>query len=430
MLLLAVSLAVPGILLHRLAVRGLREQNLYRQEAFLAMGLTAHLEDESRAAGAYGEWMQRVAQLTRRVHWAGVVRADGTGLEFRRRTSQPQDEIIAQIDVSATAPGAKPLVIGGVKSQRFELLTIPRPEEDVTLAVILDQGQTEGHPDLVAAVWLFCLMGLGLVGSWAWFHYGIERPLQQYANTLVTVHEGLSEAVAATMPPSELTGLVKCVEETRRELKKWQAEASCLRRSVDTKVDVRTRQAALAQRRAEREAGTDALTRLWNRRAIDRELPALFDSARRSCSELSLVVLDVDRFKQLNDTQGHQRGDELLAFLGELIRATIRKGTDQAARYGGDEFVLVLPGTSASEACTVAERLVTLFAQRAKMIAGADQPPTLSAGVAAARQHGAASAADLLQMADAAMYWAKRQQSGVATVRDAQAGRAGVKRSR
>jgi diguanylate cyclase (GGDEF)-like protein len=187
---------------------------------------------------------------------------------------------------------------------------------------------------------------------------------------------------------------------------------------MEAAVDARTRRATRAQRRAEREAETDTLTQLANRRGLEHELPRLVEVQRRAGGELSLIMFDVDHFKLVNDVVGHAAGDELLAFVGSLLRGATRKGMDLAARYGGDEFVLVLPGSTAIEAADVARRMITLFAQRTRVMHEVQPLPSLSAGVACMRQHGAWSAEDLLRVGDEAMYWAKRNRTGVATPRD------------
>jgi diguanylate cyclase (GGDEF)-like protein len=162
----------------------------------------------------------------------------------------------------------------------------------------------------------------------------------------------------------------------------------------------------------------DPLTRLHNRRALERDLPELFEAQRQAERELTVVLLDINNFKKFNDTLGHQVGDQVIAFAGELVRAMIRKQTDLAVRYGGDEIVLVLPDTTATEAAAIAQRIVAMFAQRRKAFGPVQPPPGISAGIASGRQHHAESWEQLVRMADEAMYWAKRHHRDVATIDD------------
>jgi diguanylate cyclase (GGDEF)-like protein len=415
--LVAGSVAVPAVLVCRAQAQREFRQQQYASETFLAVALMAYLENGTSVGPERDAWLQRVAALGRRVTWAGVYDAEGDGLEFRRRTTLAQEKIAAQIDLGARQPGRTPLLLDGVKSQRFELLTVPQPG-DVTLAVIIDRGY-DAEPSGLGLFWPVCLGLAGLVAALVWFHYGIEEPILRIGQKLAAVHAGLSEAALSDAAPTELAKLVTSVAQTRQELEKWRGEATHLRHTVNVVVDARTRQAESARHRAEREADTDPLTRLGNRRLLERELPTLFAERQMAGGELALVVLDVDHLKVLNDTCGHEAGDQILAFTGDLLRATLRKGLDRAVRSGGDEFVLVLPDTPALEACEVARRLTSLFAQRAKMFRAVNPLPSLSAGVASLRQHAAGSWEELLRMADEAMYWAKRRRHGVATVADA-----------
>lgn len=107
---------------------------------------------------------------------------------------------------------------------------------------------------------------------------------------------------------------------------------------------------------------TDSLTELYNSRhfhdQIKRELSRLKRNPER---KLSLVLLDLDHFKELNDTQGHQMGDRVLRSLGQVIRVCLRKDIDMGFRYGGDEFIMILPDTDKHQAAIAAERIQKQF---------------------------------------------------------------------
>jgi diguanylate cyclase (GGDEF)-like protein len=158
-------------------------------------------------------------------------------------------------------------------------------------------------------------------------------------------------------------------------------------------------------RRAKDEATTDALTRLRNRRYLDDELEHLFEGQRSRGRDLAVVMLDLDNFKQHNDVYGHQAGDQLLIFVGELLRASVRP-EDVAIRYGGDEFVLLLPDATAEQAEVVADRIVRLFAQYSSRLPS-PRSVTMSAGVASLVSSGCDTGQSLVNNADEALYRAK-----------------------
>ena len=160
-------------------------------------------------------------------------------------------------------------------------------------------------------------------------------------------------------------------------------------------------------RRLEALATTDPLTRVLNRRALLDRLTAEVDRARRFSSALSLLLLDVDHFKQINDTAGHLAGDSVLRQLGALLEDAVRK-VDIVARYGGEEFVAILPETSSEGGVIFAERLRERIAGQAFDV-GAERPVhlTVSIGIATFPSARVASTEDLFARADEALYRAK-----------------------
>jgi diguanylate cyclase (GGDEF)-like protein len=150
----------------------------------------------------------------------------------------------------------------------------------------------------------------------------------------------------------------------------------------------------------------DSLTGLANRRYLDEVLPRELARAKRSGATLSVVMIDIDHFKAANDLYGHHEGDRLLALLGNVLEGGTRP-SDTACRYGGEEFLLVLPGTLPEVARDRVEALRAEYVARLRAD-GLASPPTLSAGVAAFPVH-ASSDEELLRSADKALYRAKAQ---------------------
>ncbi|HEX6312646.1 MAG TPA: GGDEF domain-containing protein [Acidimicrobiia bacterium] len=150
----------------------------------------------------------------------------------------------------------------------------------------------------------------------------------------------------------------------------------------------------------ERLATRDGLTGLANRRLFEESLDREIARSERRGSPVSLVVLDVDLFKDVNDTLGHQAGDRVLRAVGQALTANT-KASDVPARYGGDEFVVLLPDCSAADALMVAERLRAAVAARMTTV-----PVSVSAG-AASFPDNAEDGERLVAAADAALYEAK-----------------------
>ena len=154
---------------------------------------------------------------------------------------------------------------------------------------------------------------------------------------------------------------------------------------------------------AEQRAATDALTGLPNARSARETLNRLIAHAGRTSEDLTVVLFDLDHFKQVNDTYGHSKGDEVLAAVGDATRATIRV-SDIAARLGGEEFLLLLPATPRDGGVEVAEKVRAELA--GMRIAGMDRAVTASFGVSSFPNDGLEPDA-LLRTADRALYRAK-----------------------
>jgi diguanylate cyclase (GGDEF)-like protein len=151
----------------------------------------------------------------------------------------------------------------------------------------------------------------------------------------------------------------------------------------------------------------DPLTDLYNRRYLDETLVRELSRVQRKGAPLALVMVDVDHFKKLNDSAGHQAGDEVLKQVAHVLMNGVRR-EDVACRYGGEEFVLILPELGADGALERAERLRAQIEALPEEIAGHKVGRiTASFGVACAPGDGASSEG-LLAAADAALYAAKR----------------------
>lgn len=185
-------------------------------------------------------------------------------------------------------------------------------------------------------------------------------------------------------------------------------EAITLRESLCSSV---AKQAALSitnlylHERLRQQSIRDFLTGLLNRRRLEEDLSQELARAKRRNTRVAVVMLDIDNFKELNDTHGHEAGDEVLRELARVIQDELRED-DKAYRYGGEEFTLTLSDTDEQGAQSLAERIRTLSEQNIASLVGLPQAVTVSLGIAFSTRH-AATPTELIRAADQALYTAK-----------------------
>ncbi len=165
--------------------------------------------------------------------------------------------------------------------------------------------------------------------------------------------------------------------------------------------------------RAEHDARHDQLTGLLNRSALFNELDSAFQKSQSGDTTMGVLFLDLDRFKVINDSMGHEAGDELLRIVASRLKSSVR-GSDVVARFGGDEFVVVCRDLMNEQSVVaVAESILKNFAEPVSLYGGA-QVISTSIGVAIAKPDDQRRPEDLVRDADAAMYKAKKTRSGFA----------------
>jgi diguanylate cyclase (GGDEF)-like protein len=161
------------------------------------------------------------------------------------------------------------------------------------------------------------------------------------------------------------------------------------------------------QRQMSESALRDGLTKAFNKRYFSERLETEYQYAIRHDSPLSLIFLDIDHFKRINDLHGHQAGDYVLVDLASLVTHVLRN-EDILARYGGEEFAIVSRGTEIDEGAAMAERLRRAVEEHEFVYDGKRIPVTISVGVARAPRAGVHSPSELVVVADETMYEAKR----------------------
>ena len=147
----------------------------------------------------------------------------------------------------------------------------------------------------------------------------------------------------------------------------------------------------------------DKLTGVYLRKHLEQQFAVQMSVSREQNYNLSVIMLDIDKFKNVNDTYGHRKGDEILSRIGELLIHSVRT-TDYVARYGGEEFIILLPETGVSSGYKVAEKIRRII-QDSKLL-GEDRPLTVSLGISTYPKDGA-NEEELIEKADRALYYSK-----------------------
>jgi diguanylate cyclase (GGDEF)-like protein len=193
--------------------------------------------------------------------------------------------------------------------------------------------------------------------------------------------------VASSLSYAGFSARLRLLRSSKRELEQLVAE--------------RTRALEAANRRLEELAHIDDLTSIANRRGLESWLRQAWQRCGEHARPMALMIIDVDHFKNYNDRHGHLAGDELLKRIVRELSSCLRRSEDIVGRYGGDEFVAVLPGADANATHEVAEAM----RQRLR----ANSLGTISVGIVARQPRSGEDVSQLLREADAALYESKRR---------------------
>jgi diguanylate cyclase (GGDEF)-like protein len=380
-----------------------RSQTLAVEQAWLA-GLALQQGEPGGMAGTIGRVMARHGAI------AGVSVIGETGQPTLTIPEHPSIRAAAATGLAAKGKPTRSQVEDDAGATAVWTIAVPTEED----------GAARGHPLVfllrprpVLVPWLignalfagtvFCCTRLGLRWMTRWFHCRVAEPLRRFSQTLH--HADPSKGGSSRVEWSELAEVEARFHELKAALIDAEQRAERVQRVSQFEIESKQAQFTRKLRRESDKANIDALTGLRNRRFLAEELENFYDRAKGEGQDLSLAMIDLDNFKTLNDTAGHKAGDELLRFVGELLRGTSRP-EDCAVRYGGDEFVVILPDTSIRHARLVSERLIKLFAQYASRDRYL-RKVTMSAGVASLHTTQAQSGDELMHKADEILYTVK-----------------------
>lgn len=246
-----------------------------------------------------------------------------------------------------------------------------------------------------------------------------NAPARRFKDILHEVRSGQAAIDALDEVEGSLADICLSVQSILRELRQQKVVIAQMDAEMQARINNRTDALERVIGSLRTQATRDALTGLYNRRMLDEYLPRLIEQCRTDGEQLSVLMIDVDNFKPINDTLGHAAGDKLLRDISQLIRSTIRDH-DAAFRCGGDEFVVVLPRCPEIGAAKLRDRLVSLVDALAKTIKS-PLPPRLSIGLSVMKDL-SSTATSLLQEADEQLYSVKRENKGKQTPRYLKAG--------
>ena len=258
----------------------------------------------------------------------------------------------------------------------------------------------ELHWELQVFIAYTVLFISGFVAVHQWLYW--SRPSKRLLRLLPLVRRGHEPIETLGKVRGGLTDLALEVQQLFQELRSQKAHVSQMQLELSQRVASRTDALERSLGAMRQQASRDALTGLFNRRVLDETLPVILHRCRTANLPMSLMMIDIDNFKTLNDTLGHAAGDELLRSIGQLFRSTLLEG-DAAYRYGGDEFVVVLPEVSPQEAKSRAHQVAKLVVAVARPLPVAN-PPRLSSGLISLAAAPLADADTFLREADRLLY--------------------------
>ena len=233
----------------------------------------------------------------------------------------------------------------------------------------------------------------------------INREMERLRTLAGEVRKGREPIELLSEFEAPLTPLAETCQELLRDIRQERSRIAELQDEIRQRIASKTESLERTIGTLRQQAAKDGLTGLFNRRMLDAYLPDAIERCKASAIPLSLLMIDIDYFKPLNDTLGHAAGDQMLKSVAQIIRSTIRE-SDLAFRNGGDEFVIVLEGCPAERTRVLADRLSSLGDALGRTFR-LNPSPTLSVGMTTLADLKAATASAILHQGDAALYEVK-----------------------
>ena len=295
----------------------------------------------------------------------------------------------------------------GAPAERRTLAALA-PIGSIRLGMTLENQRQQFRQQMVGAIGVVALLVVFAIVASLLLTRRIVAPMRRLMRAARAVGSGRLDVYVPASSADEMGLLTHTFNHMTQKLSESQSEVAGYQRTLEEKVAQRTKELEIATAHAYRLAQHDILTGLPNRSLLNQRLKQILAQAQRDGTQVACVFLDFDHFKRINDTLGHDAGDQLLQAIAQRLTGAVRE-SDTVARLGGDEFVVILPGLNpeqaVSEVMVVVNRVQEAFLAPFRL---ADQMPTLtlSAGVAV-YPNDASDGVALIKQADTAMYAAK-----------------------
>src|SRR6266508_746497 len=278
----------------------------------------------------------------------------------------------------------------------------------IRLGMSFDRGWARLRLNLIGALSVVAMVVIMAIVATLLLTRRVVAPIRQLMRAARAVGAGKLDVYVPAKSSDELGLLTHTFNHMTQRLAESQAEVATYQRTLEDKVTLRTKELELATAQAYKLAQHDILTGLPNRSLLNQRLKQIVAQASRDGHQVACLFLDFDHFKRINDTLGHDAGDQLLQAVAQRLTSAVRE-SDTVARLGGDEFVLILPGLDPAHATF--ETMTVLARVRESFLAPfrlSDQTPTLTSSIGVSMYPlDATDPVSLIKQADTAMYAAK-----------------------
>jgi diguanylate cyclase (GGDEF)-like protein len=276
------------------------------------------------------------------------------------------------------------------------------------LGMTTERQKAEFRRTIMGALSIVALLVVLAIGATLLLTRRLVAPMRRLMRAARAVGSGKLDVYVPASSADELGLLTHTFNHMTQRLAESQAEVATYQRTLEDKVAQRTKELEIATAHAYKLAQHDILTGLPNRSLLNQRLKQIIAQAQRDGSNVACLFLDFDHFKRINDTLGHDSGDQLLQAVAQRLTSAVRE-SDTVARLGGDEFVLILPGLDPAHATF--ETMTVLARVRESFLAPfrlSDQMPTLTCSIGVSMYPlDASDPVTLIKQADTAMYAAK-----------------------